>query len=174
VWVRWDTRLVRIFNHQLEQVRVHTKESSKGRFSTHPSDILPEKISGIERGAEWLLRRASSIGSHADRWAQEVIASRGIEGIRAVIGLLSLADRQPCRLIDKACEIAVSYGAYQLKNVRRLIQRQAAKQEQLEFIEEHPIIRNMDVYGDLVRSSLRKPPPGWRSDASSNRPSDSD
>ena len=154
VWVRWDSRLVRIFNQQLEEIRVHVKQQTKGRFSTHPADIAPEKISGMERGAEWLLRRASAIGEHADRWAQEVIRSRGIEGIRAVIGLLSLADRQPCPLIDKACEIAISYGAYRLKNVRRLLDRKAAKQEQMEFMQEHPIIRSMDVYGELVRKCL--------------------
>jgi len=174
VWVRWDSRLVRIFNQHLEEIRVHVKQPAKGRFSTHPSDIAPEKISGIERGTEWLLRRAGTIGEHADHWAQEVIASRGIEGIRAVIGLLSLADRHPCHLIDKACEIASSYGAHRLKQVRQLIQRKAAKQEQLEFIEEHPIIRSMDVYGDLVRNSLRKPPPSWRPDDASRRPAGSD
>lgn len=173
VWVRWDSRLVRIFNHQLQEVRVHVKQP-KGCFSTHPADIPPEKISGIERGTEYLLRRANSIGEHADRWAQEVIASRGIEGIRAVIGLLSLVDREPCSQIDKACEIAISYGAYRLKNVRQLIKRKAAKQEQLEFMQEHPIIRSMDVYGDLVRNSLRKPPPSWRPDDASGRSSGSD
>lgn len=174
VWVRWDSRLVHIFNDQLEEIRVHVKQRTKGRFSTHPSDIAPEKISGMERGTEWLLRRASTIGQHADRWAQEVIRSRGIEGIRAVIGLLSLVDRQPCHLIDKACEIATSYGAYKLKNVRQLIKRKAAKQEQLEFMQEHPLIRSMDVYGDLVRNSLRKPPPSWQPDDTSRRPSGSD
>ena len=136
---------------QLEEIRVHVKQQTKGRFSTHPADIAPEKISGVERGAEWLLRRAGTIGEHADRWAQEVIRSRGIEGIRAVIGLLSLANRQPCPLIDKACEIAISYGAYHLKNVRHLIEQKAAKQEQMEFMQEHPLIRNLEVYGDLVR-----------------------
>ena len=60
----------------------------RGVSAPIPADIAPEKISGVERGAEWLLRRASAIGEHADRWAQEVIRSRGIEGIRAVIGLL--------------------------------------------------------------------------------------
>jgi transposase len=174
VWVRWDSRLVRIFNQQLEQIRVHVKEPTKGRFQTHPADIAPEKINGIERGTEWLLRRASAIGSHADRWAQEVIASRGIEGIRAVLGLINLASRQPTSLIDKACEIAVSYGAYRLKNVRQLIGRQAAKQEQLEFMQEHPIIRSLDTYGDLVRNSLRKPPPSWQHDNSSQRPCSND
>jgi len=169
VWVRWDSRLVRIFNQQLEEIRVHVKQPTKGRFSTHPADIAPEKIGGMERGTEWLLRRAATIGEHADRWAQEVIHTRGIEGIRAVIGLLSLVDRQPAPLIDKACEIAISYGAYRLKNIRQLLQHKAAKQEQLEFMQEHPIIRSMDVYGELVRKSLRKPPPSWEADDPSLR-----
>lgn len=169
VWVRWDQRLVRIFNHQLEEIRIHVKQQTKGRFSTHPADIAPEKISGMERGTEWLLRRANTIGQHADRWAQETIRSRGIEGIRAVIGLLSLADRHPCPSIDQACEIALSYGAYQLKNVRHLLKHQAPKQEQLEFMQEHPIIRSMDVYGELVRDSLRQSPPSWRADDASKR-----
>jgi transposase len=164
VWVRWDSRLVRIFNQQLGEIRAHAKLQEKGKYSTHPADILPEKISGMERGAEWLLRRASSIGEHADRWAQQVIHTRGIEGIRTVIGLLALADRQPCPLIDKACEIAVSYGAYHLKNVRRLIDQKAAKQEQMEFMQEHPIIRSMDVYGELVRKAFREPPPSWEAE----------
>ena len=130
--------------------------------------------SGIERGTEWLLQRARAIGAHADLWAQEVIASRGIEGIRTLLGLISLSNRQPARLIDQACEIAHSYGAYRLKNVRQLIERQAAKQEQLEFMKEHPIIRSLDVYGDLVRSSLHRPPPSWRRGDASEDPSGND
>jgi transposase len=164
VWVRWDSRLVRIFNQQLGEIRVHVKLPKTGQFSTHAADILPEKISGMERGTAWLLQRASAIGEHADRWAQQVIHTRGIEGIRSVIGLLSLADRQPRPLIDKACEIAVSYGAYYLKNVRRLVDQKAAKQEQMEFMQEHPIIRSMDVYGELVRKAFRKPPPSWEAE----------
>lgn len=158
VWARWDTRLVRIFNHRFEEIRVHVKGQTKGRFTTHPADVAPEKISGIERGTEWLLRRASSIGRHADRWAQDVIHSRGIEGMRSVMGLLSLVNRHTRQSIDKACEIALSYGAYRLRNIRQLLKRQAPQQEQLEFTEEHPIIRNMDVYGELVRTAFRKPP----------------
>jgi transposase len=174
VWVRWDNHLVRIFNQQLEEIRVHVKQSTQGRFSTHPSDIAPEKISGMERGTEWLLRRAGTIGEHTDRWAQEVIRTRGVEGIRAVIGLLDLTHHHSCQVIDKACEIAASYGAYRLKNVRQLIKRHAPKQEQLEFMQEHPIIRNIDVYGELVKTSLRKPPPSWRRNDDAKYPSEND
>jgi len=174
VWARWDSRLVRIFNEQLEEIAVHIKQPTPGRFSTHSSHIAAEKISGIERGTEWLLKRARCIGPHADHWAQEVIRSRGIAGIRTVMGLISLADRERSHLIDKACEIAASYGAYRLRNVRQLIKRRAAKQEQLEFMQEHPIIRNMGVYGELVRTSLRQPRPREDQDVSSNHPSRSD
>ena len=87
-----------------------------------------------------------------------------------MLGLIDLGNRQSCQAIDKACEIAASYGVYRLSNVRRLIQRQAPKQEQLEFMQEHAIIRNINVYGELVREALRKPPPSWSDD----RPADKD
>lgn len=157
VGVRWDGRLVRIFNHRREEIAVHVKVDP-GKFSTHPRHIAPEKISGIERGAQWCLKKASSIGSHADQWAQAVIRGRGIEGLRTVLGLLSLADKYPHQEIDQACEIASSYGAYRLKSVRTLLKTQAAKQEQLEFIDDHPIIREIGVYGDLVRKAFQQPP----------------
>ena len=90
--------------------------------------------------------------------------------MRTVLGLIHLTNRQSCRAIDKACEIAVSYGAYRLRNIRQLIKRQAPKQEQLELIQEHPIIRSLDVYGELVKESLRKSPASW----DRNRPAGND
>jgi hypothetical protein len=146
----------------MEELCVHIKLHKPGSFSTQPAHIAPEKISGIERGTAWWLQRAGAIGPHADRWAQEVIRCRRIEGVRAVIGLASLTKRQSHQVIDKACEIALSYGALTLKSIRRLIERDAPKQEQLEFMQEHPIIRSLDVYGDLVKSALRQPPPSWQ------------
>ena len=56
VWVRWDARLVRIFNHRWEQIAVHVRQEP-GRFSTLGEHLAAEKISGLERGAAWLLRR---------------------------------------------------------------------------------------------------------------------
>jgi hypothetical protein len=48
--------------------------------------VPPEKISGVERGATHLLKRASLVGPHAGRWAEAVIKSRGIPGMRTVPG----------------------------------------------------------------------------------------
>jgi transposase len=157
VWARWDSRLVRIFNHRHEQVAVHVKVDA-GRFSTHSAHLAPEKISGMERGAEWLLNKASHLGEHADQWAQAVIRGRGIEGIRTVMGLVSLADKHAPEEIDQACRIAAGYGAFRLKNVRKLLASQAPQQEQFEFTQDHPIIRPLDVYGALVRTAFEDTP----------------
>ena len=102
--------------------------------------------------------KASSIGTHADEWARTVIRQRGAHGMRTVLGLLALSDKYASREIDKACQIAHGYGAYQLKSVRALLGSQAARQEQLEFAEDHPIIREIGVYGDLVRTAFQNTP----------------
>ena len=47
-------RLVRIFNHRLEQIALHVRREP-GKFSTLSEHLVPEKISGVERGAAWLL-----------------------------------------------------------------------------------------------------------------------
>ena len=59
-------RLVRIFNHRLEQIAMHVRHEP-GRFSTQPEHIAAEKISGVERGAAWLLAKVERIGPHSQR-----------------------------------------------------------------------------------------------------------
>ena len=63
LWVRWDLRLVRIFNSRMEQIAVHVRQEP-GRFSTRRTHIATEKRSGVERGAVYLLGRARLIGEH--------------------------------------------------------------------------------------------------------------
>ena len=154
VWVRWETRLVRVFNQRLEQIAVHAKQEP-GAFSTDALHLSDKKISTVERGAEWLLGKAARIGAQTEQWSLEMFRRRGVQGLRTLQGLLALAEKHDAREIDAACEIAHSYGAYRLANLRRLIQRGAAKQQQLELLEEHPLIRDIEVYGELVRSSLQ-------------------
>lgn len=146
---------MRLFNNRQEQLAVHVKREA-GQFSTHASHLADEKIATVERGAEWLLRKARCIGPHSGQWAEAVIQQRGVAGLRVLQGLLTLTKKHSAKTIESACEIAISYGVYKLANVRRLIDRRAPKQEQLEFIEDHPIVRNMEVYGELVRDAFNR------------------
>jgi hypothetical protein len=43
-----------------------------------------------------------------------------------------------------------------LQPLRKLIEHAAAAQQSFDFIEEHPLIRNLSEYGDLVRVDFQK------------------
>ena len=155
VWARWDSRVVRVFNHRMEQIAIHVK-AEPGRFSTLGQHIAPEKISRVERGAADLLINAARIGPHTSRWAEDMVKSRGVPGVRVLVGLLSLANRYKGKQIEQACEIAWSHRAFRLRTIRELIKRHAPKQEQFEFIEEHQIIRPLSEYEELIRDAFGK------------------
>jgi len=154
VWVRWDSHLVRVFNSRMEQIALHAK-TALGRFQTSAEHIHPHKISGIERGTTWLLSKVSLIGPHTDRWAQAMLENRGIQGVRVLQGVLSLKNRHPSEVIEQACEIALSHYAFRLRTIREIIKRGGSKQEQFEFIDEHPIIRPLSDYSQIVQNALR-------------------
>jgi hypothetical protein len=155
VWVRWDARLVRIFNDRLEAIAVHVKHEP-GRFSTQSQHIAGPKISGVERGAAWLLGQVRRLGPHSLRWAEAMIQARGVEGVRVLQGLLNLAHRHSGDAIERACDIALSHGAYRLRTLRALLDRAAPRQEQLPFIQEHSVIRPMSEYGQFVHDAFQK------------------
>jgi len=153
VWARWDGHLVRIFNCRMEQIAVYV-QGEPGQFQTQQKHTHSQKRSKIEKGTVWLLKRASLIGTNADKWAQAMLKARGVPGIRVLVGLLNLVNHHDYEAIDKACEIALTHDAFRLKTIRQLIQRGGCKQEQLEFIDEHPIIRDMSDYEEIVKASL--------------------
>jgi transposase len=155
VWARWDARLVRIFNQRFEQIALHVRHE-QGRFSTDARHLAPEKISGLEHGAAYLLRKVHGIGPQTHQWAEAMLHARGIEGTRVLLGVLSLTKRHSSAALEKACQIALSYGAFQLRPLRQLLGRQAAQQLPLSFLEEHPIIRPLDDYAQVVTAALAR------------------
>jgi len=155
VWVRWDSRVVRIFNRRMEQIAFHVKHEP-GRFSTQAQHIAERKRSGIEKGAVYQLNKARLIGLETGRWSEQMIHQRGIEGVRVLMGLLNLAHRHSSESIEDACALAASHGAYRLRTIRELLKRQGGKQERFEFLDEHPIIRPLTDYGELVHTAFGK------------------
>lgn len=163
VWARWDARLVRLFDARMKPIAVHPRKEA-GRFSTQDKHIVRQKINSVEHGAAKLLLKTERIGTHANRWSQAMLKTRGIQGVRVLQGLLSLANRHPHERIDRACEIALSHGALRLRTLRTLIRRDvdaAAAQRPLPipgagagFLDEHPIIRDMADYGELVHNAF--------------------
>jgi transposase len=158
VWARWDARLVRVFNQRLEQIAVHVRHEP-GRFSTQGAHIAPQKISGIERGARWLMAKVTLIGPETTAWAEAMLTARGIEGTRVLMGLVALTKKHSSSALESACKAALAHGEFRLRAVRKLIARQPERvQAALPFLEEHPLIRPLDDYARVVaQAAARKP-----------------
>jgi transposase len=155
LWVRWDSRLVRIFNDRWEQLAVHAK-AEPGRFRTAPEHIPREKVSAVERGTAALLRQIASIGPFVRQWSEAMTQARGVEGVRVLVGLKALAAKHDAAALDRACQTALGYGAYRLRTIRQLLKHTAAPQAQFEFLDEHPVIRPLSDYSLASLLQFRK------------------
>jgi hypothetical protein len=144
VWVRAETRVLRIFNHRMEQIAAHARVQA-GRFATSDEHIHAHKRSAVERGADHLINRCRLIGPNTGAWASQLHALRGIHALRPLQGLLALAKKHPAARIEAAATTAVHRGAWRLRDLRRL----ASEDEtivQVDFLAEHPLIRGLEAY----------------------------
>ena len=152
VWVRWDARMMRVFNKRMESVCVHAL-SDPGRFNTDPNHIHDRKRCLVERGADWMLDRCRLIGKYSGTWAEALFEKRGPQCLRVLQGLLQLAEKYPVKQLEKACERAIHHGCWRLKELRHLMD-QDTQSVQSDFLEEHPLIRDLQEYGDLFPTSF--------------------
>jgi hypothetical protein len=174
LWVRWDARVVRIFNHRFEQIALHVKHLP-GRFSTRDEHLADPKHHRIDLGAKALLAQARQLGPHTGAWAEALLQERGIAGLRPLLGLLSLAKRQDRAALEQACQSAHAHQAYRLRTLRQLLQRRPAQEQQqeLSFLDTHPIIRGLSAYGQWVSVPSGLPGRGGREpEAPVSRPPD--
>ncbi len=103
VWARWDGRVVRVFNERLLPIALHAQQQLPGKFSTHDQHIVTEKINAVEHGAEYLLVKVRRLeGSARTRWAEAMLQSRGVAGVRVLQGLLHLARKAPVGSLGKS------------------------------------------------------------------------
>jgi transposase len=154
VWVRWNEQVVRILNHRFEQIALHCRQEP-GRFSTLDAHLAREKISGIERGAAFLLGKVRFLGPHALRWAEAALTENGVRGMRSIQGLLALSGKYEAAAIEAACDQAWRSRAFRYRIVKGLLERKTAAQQTLGFLETHPVIRPITEYAEFLKNALQ-------------------
>ena len=95
-----------------------TSRAASARSGQH---LAKEKISGLERGASYLLDKVSVIGPHTRQWAEAMLHARGIEGTRVLQGLLGADEEASQRSAGKSLRNALSHGCYRLRTLRQLL-----------------------------------------------------
>lgn len=144
VWVRQESRLLRIHNTRRQQIALHAL-AEPGRFTTDLVHLHSSKRHIVERGADYLLDRCRLIGPLTGTWAQAMHEARGPQGLRVLLGLLQLAEKHPSEALEKATRLATHHGTWRLRDVKRLLD-QPGNVVQLDFLETHPLIRSLEAY----------------------------
>jgi transposase len=157
VWVRYDSREVRIFTQHtdghLKQIQVH-RRLEPGRF-TNARGIGGGQGS-LQANLDYWLKRASELGPCCQGWARAVAQNRGIGGMRTLMGLVGLIDRHSFSAVNRACERALAKGTWRLRDVRALLEAHEI-QTQIPFEEHHPLIRNLREYGVFIQTQTQNP-----------------
>ena len=156
VWVRWESRLVRVFNQRREQIALHAL-AEPGKFTTDPLHQHSPYRRVIQRNLDYLLDRARLIGKQTGTWAEAMIKQRGPIGTRVLHGLLALAGKHPVAALEAAAEKALHHGTWRLRDLRLLLDR-AGPSPQLDFLETHPLIRSLDAYEALTPDCFNPQP----------------
>ena len=93
--------------------------------------------------------RARLIGKYSGTWAEQMIQQRGPQGLRVLHGLLGLAGTHPTSELEKACRKAIEHGSWRLREIKELLSNPTLP-EQKTFLEEHPLIRQLEAYENLI------------------------
>lgn len=155
VWVRFDGREVRIFAKNrkgvLEQIQTH-RRLEPGQFT---------RVQGIGGGQGTLqanlnywLSRASGLGNSCARWSSSLTQNRGIAGMRSLMGLVSLSQKHSFPALNHACERALAKGTFRLRDVRTLLEAREVQTE-IQFEQDHPLIRNLSEYSSFVNQQTQ-------------------
>jgi len=156
VWARWESRLLRVFNQRREVVAVHVL-AEPGQFTTDPAHLHSPYRQVVQQSLEQLLDRARLIGPQTGSWAEAMVQQRGPIGTRVLHGLLALAKKHQAKTLESATQKALHHGTWRLRDLRTLIE-QAAPSPQLDFLETHPLIRNLETYRDCVPDCFNSTP----------------
>lgn len=156
VWVRWSSKTIHIFDEKMNQITTHIRQES-GRFSSCLGARGLRKDKPAATSHYWI-NRVAIYGVSVEKWAVAMACNRPEYAIRVLQGLLSLGGNKKHLTIhiDKACELALASGEYTLGAIKRnLVQLEATpgtvlKQDEFSFLEEHPIIRPLQEYDEIL------------------------
>ena len=144
IWLRADARLVRLYNHRMEPIGTHVRVEP-GRFATADEHLHAHKRHPVERGADYLLQRCQLLGTNCGAWAEAMLKNRGSYHLRVLQGLLQLARTVPVADLERAAGTALHRGVFDLRVVRRLAE-EGESVVQLDFLQTHPLIRDLSAY----------------------------
>jgi len=148
VWVRWDGRVVRIFNRHMELIRLYAR-LQPGQFTrTLGLEGCPQTV---EKSIAYWYRRIVRLGPECARWADGVIEQHPERALRMMQGLVSLNKKHTHQRLNEACRQAVNNGHYRFRSLRAHLQPHG-HQSTFGYLEKHELIRPLNTYDEHLET----------------------
>ena len=148
LWIRWDARMIRIYDLNMKLIRSHCRIEA-GHFTK----VLGVEGSrgSLEQSLYYWRSRAGGIGEGAAQWADALIENRPEMAMRVLQGLLSKRKKYSKHQIEEACKKALFNAQFRLREIEQHLNCHD-QQQSLEFISEHELIRDTASYEQILGS----------------------
>jgi hypothetical protein len=141
--VQWDDRCVRLLDpHTHELLREHYR-LSPGRYTPRSKGSPRTPPTTLD-----LLGRSHKAGKHIGVLCAAIHQHEGENGVRRILGILSLARCRGAAAVDHACGAALEIGVPTYRFVRRYLDHQPALPLTLRQVD--PLIRELTHYRTMI------------------------
>jgi transposase len=154
--------LVRLFARHLEirDLKTQALLRTHDRAERPGTVVLPmnERVFNPSRETQRILSQAKAIGVATHKLCETLFEREGRVGQRKMWGIVGLVRRYPRRLINSACELAMTQGVYSYGHVKTLTEQlmedalallDAPDCAEVSLTQSHALIRTGNDYADL-------------------------
>jgi transposase len=152
VKVQWDERTVRVLDPRTGQLLREHLRQQRGLHRIKDED----QPAHMQPSTTRLLARCEAAGTHIGALCQRMYGREGVVAIRRIQGILSLAKKHGVRLADDGCAAALESGIP--SNPYHFVRRWLERRPQLTLLQVAPIIRQLELYRDLIADRTKENP----------------
>ena len=152
VKVQWDERTVRVLDPRTGQLLREHQRQQRGFHRIQDED----KPTHMQPSTARLLARCDAAGAHIGALCLHMYHTDGVIAIRRIQGLLSLAKKHGAALADDGCAAALEIGVP--SNPYHFLRRWLERRPQLTLRQVDPIIRQLELYRDLIADKTQENP----------------
>jgi transposase len=146
LWIRWDTRLVRVFDTNMQSIIRHLR-LQPGNYSRVLGARGSHPTAPYRTTAHWIDQVQEHLGNAAQSWAVNVSIHRSEQAPRILQGLINLKRRHCEQAINQACQRALDRGQHHLSDIKQTLSN---PNKQTPLLAEHPLIRSLQAYQQII------------------------
>ena len=112
--------MVQIFDGA-QLLTTHERAVRKGQRLTRTEHYPPEKSLYMTRTRSWCRERASRIGPRCKEVVDQLLAQSPLDRLRAIQGIVGLADKWPGKRVEAACGRALHFGDASCRRIKAIL-----------------------------------------------------